>query len=47
MIGITHGAMSQLERGLISYTQPMLEALAEVLQCEPAHLIAREPNSKD
>jgi DNA-binding Xre family transcriptional regulator len=47
MIGITHGAMSQLERGLIGYTQPMLEALAEILQCEPADLITRAPNSED
>ena len=47
MMGITHGAMSQLEGGFTSYTQPMLEALAEILQCEPADLITRAPNSED
>ena len=47
MIGITHGAMSQLERGLTGYTQPMLEALAEILRCKPADLLTREPNSQD
>jgi transcriptional regulator with XRE-family HTH domain len=43
-IGKTHGAVSQLERGLIGYTQPMLEALADALQCEPGDLITRDPN---
>jgi transcriptional regulator with XRE-family HTH domain len=46
MIGVTHGALSQLERGAINYTQPMLEALAEALACEPADLIMRDPASE-
>ena len=46
MVGVTHGALSQLERGLTNYTQPMLEALAEALQCDPADLIMRDPNSE-
>ena len=45
-VGVTHGALSQLERGLTNYTQPMLEALAEALQCDPADLIMRDPNSE-
>lgn len=44
MVGVTHGALSQLERGLTNYTQPMLESLAEALRCEPADLIMRDPN---
>lgn len=44
MLGITHGTLSQLERGQINYTQPMLEALAEALRCEPADLIVRDPD---
>lgn len=44
-IGVTHGAVSQLERGLVNYTQPMLEALADALDCEPADLIMRDPNA--
>ena len=46
MVGVTHGALSQLERGDVNYTQPMLEALAEALSCEPADLIMRDPNSE-
>jgi transcriptional regulator with XRE-family HTH domain len=46
MVGVTHGALSQLERGLIKHTQPMLKALADVLQCEPADLIRRDPTSE-
>jgi transcriptional regulator with XRE-family HTH domain len=45
-VGVTHGAVSQLERGLMNYTQPMLEALADALQCEPGDLITRDPNSE-
>lgn len=44
--GVTHGALSQLERGLVNYTQPMLETLADALNCEPADLIMRDPNSE-
>lgn len=43
-VGVTAGAISQLERGDVAYTQPMLEALAEALNCEPADLIVRDPN---
>lgn len=46
MVGVTHGALSQLERGITNYTQPMLEALAEALACEPADLIMRDPDSE-
>ena len=46
MVGVTHGALSQLERGLTNYTQPMLEAIAEALSCAPADLIMRDPNSE-
>jgi len=45
-VGVTHGALSQLERGLVNYTQPMLESLAFALQCEPADLIMRDPESE-
>lgn len=43
-IGVTAGALSQLERGDVNYTQPMLEALAQMFGCEPADLISRPPN---
>lgn len=44
-LGVTHGTISQLETGKINYTQPMLEALAKALACEPADLIMRDPDS--
>lgn len=44
-IDVTAGALSQLERGDTGYTQPMLEALAEALSCEPADLIMRPPSA--
>jgi transcriptional regulator with XRE-family HTH domain len=44
-VGVTHGALSQLERGLTNYTQPMVEALADALHCEIGDLITRDPNS--
>ena len=46
-VGVTHGALSQLERGITNYTQPMLEALADALMCEPADLIMRDPTDPD
>ncbi|MDB5651793.1 MAG: hypothetical protein JWL62_3313 [Hyphomicrobiales bacterium] len=42
-VGVTAGSLSQLERGDISYTQPMLEALASVFDCEPHDLLIRDP----
>lgn len=43
-IGVTAGAISQLERGQVQYTQPMLEALAAALHCSPSDLISRSPD---
>lgn len=44
-IGVTHGAISQLENGIINYTQPMIEALAFALACEPRDLVGRPPDA--
>lgn len=46
-IGVTPGALSQLERGDVGYTQPMLEALADALSCQPADLISRPPETEN
>lgn len=40
---LTSGAISQLENGIINYTQPTLEALAYALNCEPGDLLSRDP----
>lgn len=47
MIGVTHGAISQLERGLTQYTQPLLEALADALQTDPPSLLIRDPTQNE
>ena len=45
-VEVTAGAISQLERGQIGYTQPMIEALAAALRCEPEDLISRPPDAQ-
>lgn len=43
----TGATISRLERGLQPYSQPLLEALAEALNCQPADLIMRPPGAAD
>lgn len=46
-IETTGATISRLERGKQPYSQPMLEALADALQCQPADLIMRPPGAAD
>jgi len=46
-IGISHGAIQQLETGKTHYRQQTLEALASALNCSPADLIMRDPTKDD
>ena len=46
-IGIDKGYVSKIENGKRRYDQPFLEAAAEVLRCEPADLIMRDPSDPD
>lgn len=43
----TAASVSRLERGQQPYSQPILEALASALRCEPADLIMRPPGASD
>ena len=43
-VGVSQETISRLERGTIAYTQPTLEAVADVLRCKPADLITRDPS---
>lgn len=43
LIPQTAASLSRLENGKQPYTQRINEALAEVYQCEPDHLIGRNP----
>jgi transcriptional regulator with XRE-family HTH domain len=46
-IGIDRSYLSQIESGKRRYDQPFLEAAAEVLNCEPADLIVRNPTDPE
>lgn len=42
-IGINRAYLSKIEGGKRRYDQPFIEAAAEVLRCEPADLLVRDP----
>lgn len=42
-LGMNHGNLSKIERGLIPYNQELLERLSEFYNCEPADLLIRNP----
>lgn len=44
-VGIAQSSLSRIERGEQPYSQPILEALAEAIGCEPADLIGRLPGA--
>ena len=46
-LGTTKASLSRIERGLQPYSQPMLEALAAALMCEPADLLMRDPTDPE
>lgn len=46
-IGLTKTSLSRIERGLQPYSQPILEALADALETEPASLLMRNPVDPD
>jgi transcriptional regulator with XRE-family HTH domain len=46
-IEISEGQLSRIERGETPYSQDILEAVAQVLRCEPADLIMRDPTQPD
>ena len=45
-IDMTSGGLSQLENGVVNYTQPTLEAIAKALTCAPRTLLLVEPTVK-
>jgi DNA-binding Xre family transcriptional regulator len=44
-VSISEGQISRIERCETPYHQDILEAIATVLQCEPADLISRDPTN--
>lgn len=47
MIGTTHATLSRIERGLLPYNQAFLERAAEMLTCEPADILVRNPQDPE
>lgn len=46
-LDVATSSISQLETGKQGYSQPMLEAIADALQTEPASLLMRDPTHED
>lgn len=46
-VGTTHASLSRIERGKQPYSQPLLEAVAEALQTDPASLLMRNPQDPE
>lgn len=46
-IGMTHGNLSRIERGLQPYDEECLEGLARVYKCSPIDLLSRNPNDPE
>lgn len=44
---VATSSISQLENGKQGYSQPMLEAIADALGCQPADLLMRDPSRED
>lgn len=47
ILEVAVSGISQLETGKQGYSQPMLEALADAFDCEPADLLMKNPLMKD
>jgi transcriptional regulator with XRE-family HTH domain len=45
--GFTHASLSRIERGLQPYSQPVLEALAELYRTDEPSLLALDPTEPD
>ncbi len=45
--GYTHSTLGRLERGLVRYEQPVLEAIAEALTTDVASLLMRDPTDSE
>ena len=45
-VDMTTASLSRIENGKQPYTQRTLELLAQALRCEPADLLAKDPNQR-
>lgn len=42
-IGMSHQNLGKIERGLVPYSETLLELLAEIFKTDPASIIIRDP----
>lgn len=45
--GYSHASIGRIENGKMAYTQPVLEAIADALNTDPASLLMRNPAQED
>lgn len=46
-VGMTHQNLGKIERGMVPYNEPLLDALAEIYRADRGSLIMRDPEVKD
>lgn len=46
-VGMTHGNLSRIERGLVPYNETLLDLLADIYQTDNASLIMRDPTDPE
>lgn len=46
-VGINQGNLSKIEKGIRKYDQEFLEKAADVLGCDPADLLQRDPGASE
>lgn len=46
-IGMTHQNLGKIERGQVSFTEPLLDLLADAYRTDKGSLIMRDPTRKD
>lgn len=46
-VGMTHQNLGKIERGMVPFNEPLLEALAEIYRTDRGSLIMRDPSVKD
>ena len=46
LVGVDRTTLGRIEAGKIPYNQDFIELCAELLRCEPADLLARDPHTE-
>lgn len=46
-VGMTHQNLGKIERGMVPYNEPLIDALAEIYRADRGSLITRDPTIRD